>query len=62
MVIGKFPNLLKSDLPTPILPATENKKETGRKSDNNESLKENVSEIEQIVVFFKDGTFKYYHP
>jgi len=52
---GDFPNQSKtSELPNPNIPKTQTA-EKFPKSDSN-------SEIEKIVIFYKDGTFKSYKP
>ena len=57
---GQFPNISKtSTLPDPNLTAAN--LETKKSDPIKPILKEN-SEIEKIVIFFKDGTFKSYKP
>ncbi|NRD23508.1 helix-turn-helix transcriptional regulator [Winogradskyella litoriviva] len=57
---GQFPNISKtSTLPDPNLTAAN--LET-KKSDSIKPISNENSEIEKIVIFFKDGTFKSYKP
>ena len=57
---GQFPNISKtSTLPDPNLTAAN--LET-KKSDLIKPISKENSEIEKIVIFFKDGTFKSYKP
>ncbi len=54
--IGKFPKQIENSLPTPPEPSGESNLEKS----NITASQENADEIERIVVFYRDGTFRNY--
>lgn len=60
--IGKFPGNIKKDHSTPSVPLSEMVNENSDTRISSELTNEPPAEIEHIVVFFKDGTFKKYNP
>ena len=59
--VGEFPKQIKNIAPTPMLFSTDEQDKDVKKAPKPAISNEAVSDIERIVVFFKDGSFKNYN-
>lgn len=60
--VGEFPTNSEKAISTPALPSSNKPEASIKEVQKPNSINEKNSDIERIVVFYKDGTFKNYIP